>query len=29
MLPSASLSEGTLFVSHFRKRGYRIWEVAH
>jgi hypothetical protein len=29
MLPSASLSQGTLFVSYFGKRGYRIWEVAH
>jgi hypothetical protein len=28
MLPSASLSESTLFVA--RERGaYRVWEVAH
>jgi hypothetical protein len=27
-LPSASLSEGVLFVSRF-KSGYRVWEVAH
>ena len=29
MLPSASLSQGTVFVSYFPSRGYRIWEVAH
>jgi hypothetical protein len=28
MLPSASLSEGVVFVSLFRT-GYRIWDVAH
>jgi hypothetical protein len=27
-LPSASLSQGTLFVSRFSS-GYRVWEVAH
>ncbi len=27
-LPSASLSEGVVFVSRFT-RGYRVWEVAH
>jgi hypothetical protein len=27
-LPSASLSEGILFVARF-KRGYHVWEVAH
>jgi hypothetical protein len=27
-LPSASLSEGVVFVSRF-KSGYRVWEVAH
>jgi hypothetical protein len=29
MLPSASLSQGTVFVSYFRQRGYLIWEMAH
>jgi hypothetical protein len=28
LLPSASLTQGTLFVSYFQ-RGYRVWEVAH
>jgi hypothetical protein len=28
MLPSASLSEGVVFVSLFRT-GYRVWQVAH
>jgi hypothetical protein len=28
MLPSASLSQGTVFVSRF-PHGYRVWEVAH
>jgi hypothetical protein len=28
MLPSASLSQGVVFVARF-PRGYRIWEVAH
>jgi hypothetical protein len=28
MLPSASLSEGVVFVARF-PRGYRVWEVAH
>ena len=28
MLPSASLSEGVVLVSLFR-RGYQVWEVAH
>ena len=28
MLPSASLSEGVVFVSLFRT-GYRVWDVAH
>jgi hypothetical protein len=28
LLPSASLSEGVVFVSRFR-HGFRIWEVAH
>ena len=28
MLPSASLSQGVVFVSRF-PRGYRVWEVAH
>jgi hypothetical protein len=28
MLPSASLSQGTVFVSRFPD-GYRVWEVAH
>jgi hypothetical protein len=28
MLPSASLSEGIVFVSLFRT-GYRVWDVAH
>jgi hypothetical protein len=27
-LPSASLSQGTVFVSRFAS-GYRVWEVAH
>jgi hypothetical protein len=27
-LPSASLSEGVVFVSRF-KDGYRVWEIAH
>jgi hypothetical protein len=27
-LPSASLSQGTLFVSRFPS-GYRVWEIAH
>ena len=27
-LPSTSLAEGVVFVSHF-KRGYEVWEVAH
>jgi hypothetical protein len=28
MLPSASLSEGVVFVARF-PRGYRVWEMAH
>jgi hypothetical protein len=28
MLPSASLSQGVVFVARF-PRGYRVWEVAH
>jgi hypothetical protein len=28
MLPSASLSQGVVFVARF-PRGYRIWEIAH
>jgi len=28
MLPSASLSEGVVFVARFA-HGYRVWEVAH
>jgi len=28
MLPSASLSQGTVFVSLF-KTGYQVWEAAH
>jgi hypothetical protein len=28
MLPSASLSQGTVFISRF-PHGYRVWEVAH
>jgi hypothetical protein len=28
MLPSASLSQGTVFVARFERR-YRVWEVAH
>jgi hypothetical protein len=28
MLPSASLSEGAVFVSLFRT-GYQVWDVAH
>jgi hypothetical protein len=28
LLPSASLTQGTLFVSYFRT-GYHVWEVAH
>ena len=28
MLPSASLSEGVVFVSRFRT-GYRVWQAAH
>ena len=28
LLPSASLTQGTLFVSRFRN-GYHVWEVVH
>jgi hypothetical protein len=28
LLPSASLTQGTLFVSYFGT-GYQVWEVAH
>jgi hypothetical protein len=27
--PSASLSEGVMFVARFHGRGYRVWQIAH